>query len=297
MNVLGVDVGGTTIKALPVAVSEAGSRADVLGEGVRRETPKDADGVLETIAGIAAGFPDAEAIGVAVPGIIDEPAGVAVTAAAFGWENVPIRDWLTEHTGRPVALGHDVRAGGLAEWRLGASRGAENALLVMLGTGIGSCVVVDGRLLTGGGYAGQLGHTIADPDGPLCGCGQRGCLGMIASARSVARRYAERSGDESVTAARVVAERALDGDTVAQAIWDEAVTALSAGLVTAVTLFGPEIVVLGGGLALAGDQLIKPVAEQLEERLTFQRHPRVVPAQLGDESGILGAALLAAERK
>lgn len=292
MIVLGVDVGGTTIKALPVSVTEGG--AEVLGEGERRPTPKDADGVLEAIAEIAGGFTAAEAIGVAVPGIIDEPAGVAVTAAAFGWHNVPIRDWLTNRTGLPVALGHDVRAGGLAEWRLGASRGAENALLVMLGTGIGSCVVVDGRLLTGGGYAGQLGHTIADPDGPVCGCGQRGCLGMIASARAVARRYAERSGDAEVTAARVVAERARAGDPVARAVWDEAVAALADGLVTAVTLFGPEVVVLGGGLALAGEQLIGPVTERLEAKLTFQRRPRVVAAELGDESGILGAALLAA---
>jgi glucokinase len=291
--VLGVDVGGTTIKALPVAVTEGG--VDALGEGVRRPTPKDADGVLEAVAAIAGEFPYVEALGVAVPGIIDEPAGVAVTAAAFGWHNVPIRDWLASRTGLPVALGHDVRAGGLAEWRLGASRGAENALLVMLGTGIGSCVVVDGRLLTGSGYAGQLGHTIADPDGPVCGCGQRGCLGMIASARAVARRYAERTGDAEVTTARVVAERARAGDPVAQAVWDEAVSALGDGLVTAVTLFGSEVVVLGGGLALAGDQLIGPVAERLEAKLTFQRRPRVVAAELGDESGILGAALLAAD--
>ena len=317
MRVIGVDVGGTSIKArcfelaAPGDVPDATPGVRALGDERRSPTPKGADAVLTAIAEVverlrADGFGDAVAIGVVVPGIVDEAQGVAVHAANVGWERTPVRDRLSALSGLPVALGHDVRAGGLAEWRLGAGRGSANVLVVMLGTGIGSAVISDGRLLTGDGYAGQLGHISVRADGPPCGCGQRGCLGVLASASAVARRYNERiretgragtpaAGEPpAVTGAREVAELARAGDPTATAVWDETVTTLADALTVAVTLFGSEVVVLGGGLSLAGDRLIRPVDEGLRARLTFQRLPRVVPAELGDGSGILGAALLGA---
>jgi glucokinase len=297
--VLGVDVGGTLIKAAAVAAD---------GEVVvrlERPTPpaRDPDTVLSAVGSVVealrAQVPDrVEALGVAVPGIIDEVRGVAVMAANLGWRDTPVAELLSAATGLPVALGHDVRAACVAEWRLGVAKGGSDVLLATLGTGIGAGVVSGGRLLVGSGYAGQLGHTVVDPDGQTCSCGQRGCLATIASATAVVRRYAERTGGgehpdgTAGLSARDVAQRARTGDPAAAAVWADAVAALGRSLAFAVTVFGSELVVLGGGLALAGDQLVGPVQDSLDEWLTFQRRPRVVRAAMGAESGVLGAALL-----
>jgi glucokinase len=240
------------------------------------------------------------ALGLAIPGIIDERRGMAVAAANIGWNQTPVRDLLAAETGLPVALGHDVRTACLAEWRLGAARESSRVLFVTLGTGIGAGVVSEGRLLVGGGYAGQLGHIVVDPDGAICGCGQRGCLATVSSASAVVRRYVDeavRQGLREATAAplsaREVAALARTGDPVATAVWCDAVAALARGLVSAATVYGSELVVLGGGLALAGDQLLVPVREAVLDGLTFLRRPRVVRATFADGSGVLGAALLA----
>lgn len=297
--VLGVDVGGTLIKAAAVTAD-----GEVVAR-LERSTPtaRDPDAVLSAVGSVVealrAQVPDpVEALGVAVPGIIDEGRGVAVMAANLGWRDTPVADLLSATTGLPVALGHDVRAACVAEWRLGAAKGRSDVLLATLGTGIGAGVVSGGRLLVGSGYAGQLGHTVLDPDGQPCSCGQRGCLATVASATAVVRRYAERVGGAEHPAgtaelsARDVAQRARTGDPVAASVWADAVAALGRSLAIAVTVFGSELVVLGGGLALAGDQLVGPVQDSLDEWLTFQRRPRVVRAAMGAESGVLGAALL-----
>nr|WP_273377993.1 ROK family protein [Actinopolymorpha pittospori] len=296
---MGVDVGGTLIKAAAVAAD-----GEVVAR-LERPTPpaRDPDTVLSAVGSVVetlrAQVPDrVEALGVAVPGIIDEARGVAVMAANLGWRDTPVADLLSAATGLPVALGHDVRAACVAEWRLGVAKGGSDVLLATLGTGIGAGVVSGGRLLVGSGYAGQLGHTVVDPDGQRCSCGQRGCLATIASATAVVRRYAERTGGAEhpdgtpALSARDVAQRARAGDPAAAAVWADAVGALGRSLAIAVTVFGSELVVLGGGLALAGDQLIGPVQDSLDEWLTFQRRPRVVRAAMGAESGVLGAALL-----
>ncbi|HZC25421.1 MAG TPA: ROK family protein, partial [Actinopolymorphaceae bacterium] len=314
-------VGGTGIKAAlfdadsllapeaacPGTVADHVHRAPAVRERLTRPTPPgdDPDAVLaavveviETLRHHAAGT-RVTALGVVVPGIIDEPRGLAVAAANVGWSKTPVRDLLAAETGLPVALGHDVRAACLAEWRLGAARGASRVLFVTLGTGIGAGVVSEDRLLVGGGYAGQLGHVVVDPDGAPCGCGQRGCLATVASARAVVRRYTEavaRHGAPAPSAdlsARDVAALARGGDPLATSVWCDAVAALASGLVTAVTVYGSELVVLGGGLALAGDQLLVPVREAVIAGLTFLRQPRVVSAAFADGSGVLGAALLA----
>ncbi len=235
------------------------------------------------------------AAGLAVPGIVDEANGIAVVAANIGWRDVPLSAILAERLGVPVALGHDVRAGGLAENALGAGSGARDVLFVALGTGIAASCIVDGAPVVAGGYAGEIGHIVVEPGGEECGCGGRGCLERVASAAAVARRYTARSG-AAVTGAADVAARVRTGDPHARAVWDDAVAALVTVLHTTVTLLGPEVVVLGGGLAEAEDLLIGPVETLLDKELTFQRRPRVVRAALGDQAGCLGAALLAWER-
>ncbi|WKV76268.1 ROK family protein [Streptomyces sp. PCS3-D2] len=236
----------------------------------------------------------ASAAGVAVPGIVDADSGTAVYAANLGWRDVPLRALLTGRLGGiPVALGHDVRTGGLAEGRIGAGRGADRFLFVPLGTGIAGAIGIAGRIEAGAhGYAGEIGHIVVRPGGPDCGCGQRGCLETLASAAAVSRAWAAASGDPGADAADC-ARAVASGDARAREVWLAAVGALADGLVTAITLLDPRTLIIGGGLAEAGETLFTPLRKAVEERVTFQRLPHIVPAALGDTAGCLGAGLLA----
>ncbi|WP_344096450.1 ROK family protein, partial [Streptomyces stramineus] len=207
-HVIALDVGGTGIKAALV-----GPDHELLYEA-RRPTGRDR-GTDAVVAGIldftaelrAVGLRQygqaAAAAGVAVPGIVDETNGTAVYSANLGWRDLPLRDLLSARLdGMPVALGHDVRTGGLAEGRIGAGKGADRFLFLALGTGIAGAIGIDGRIEAGAhGYAGELGHIVVRPGGPLCGCGGHGCLESVASASAVSRAWARASGDGAADAA------------------------------------------------------------------------------------------------
>nr|WP_269440577.1 ROK family protein [Micromonospora tarapacensis] len=299
-----MDVGGTGMKCALI-------RADgevVHAERHPTEAGRGADAVIETVLAVADGLAGKAradghtptALGIVVPGVVDEPRGVAVWSANVGFRDVPLRELAAKRLGLPTALGHDVRAGGLAEARIGAGRDAGHVLFVAIGTGIAAAHVVAGSAVTGAhGAAGELGHILVRPDGPRCGCGRRGCLETVASASAVARRYAELgaagTGRTTVTAAEVAA-RAATGEELASRVWQEAVEALADGLATGQALYDVETVVLGGGLAQAGAGLFDPLRAAMRDRLTFHREPRLVPAALGDEAGCLGAALLALDQ-
>ncbi|OEU86712.1 ROK family transcriptional regulator [Streptomyces abyssalis] len=300
--VIALDVGGTGMKAALIGPGNAGS--ELLHEA-RRDTGRDGgpeavvEGILDFAAqlrthGVEKFGTEPLAAGVAVPGMIDEATGTAVYAANLGWRDVPLRALLAERLGGiPVALGHDVRTGGLAEGRIGAGRGAGRFFFVALGTGIAGAIGTEDGVEPGAhGSAGEIGHIVVRPGGPRCGCGQHGCLEALASASAVGRAWAAASGDAAATAAD--AARAVEsGDDRAITIWRDAVDALAAGLVTAVTLLDPRTVIIGGGLAEAGDILFVPLREAIRARVTFQHLPTIVPAALGDAAGSLGAGLLA----
>ncbi|MGY3517398.1 ROK family protein [Micromonospora sp. PTRAS2] len=303
--VVALDVGGTGMKCALV-------RPD--GSTVHTERhPTDAgrgpDAVVETILDVAEGLAgkaradglDPVALGIAVPGVVDEAAGVAVWSANVGFRDVPLRELAAARLGLPTALGHDVRVGGLAEARLGAGRGTGHVLFVAIGTGIAAAHVVDGVAATGAhGAAGEIGHILVRPGGPRCGCGRDGCLEAVASASAIARHYAEATGGGlagTPASAADVADRAAAGEPAAAGVWAEAVEALADGLATGQSLYDVESIVVGGGLAQAGPRLFDPLRAALHERMTFHRRPRLVAAALGDEAGCLGAALLALDAR
>jgi glucokinase len=295
--VIALDVGGTNMKAALVDRRFEVLTARRLPTG-RQDGP---DAVVEKIIGCVLGQQaeahhrgmTVQAAGVVVPGVVDDERGIAVFSANLGWRDVALRDRIAEPLGVPVAFGHDVRAGGLAEGRLGAARGARDFVFLALGTGIAAAVVLDGRPYAAHGYAGEIGHMVVDRDGPPCGCGARGCLEAIASASAIAARFEARTGER--TEALEVCVRVVAGDRDARAVWAEAIGALADGLSAYVNLLAPELVVVGGGLAAAGDVLLGPLEREIDRRLTFQRRPAVVAAQLGDQAAALGAALLAWE--
>ncbi|MFF3561937.1 ROK family protein [Streptomyces sp. NPDC002574] len=285
-HVIALDVGGTGMKAALVAADGTLLHEARRATGRDRGTEAVVASVLDFAADLRAYGTDAfgepaAAAGVAVPGLVDERAGVAVFSANLGWRDLPLRDLLSRRLdGTPVALGHDVRSGGVAEGRLGTGRGAERFLFVALGTGIAGAIGIEGRV-----EATELGHIVVRPGGAACGCGQHGCLETIASAAGVARAF----GAEAAECATAVAA----GDPRAVAVWHEVVAALADGLVTGITLLTPETLIVGGGLAEAGETLFAPLRAAVEERLTFQKLPLIVPAALGDTAGCLGAGLLA----
>ncbi|MGW4032801.1 ROK family protein [Streptomyces sp. NPDC004838] len=298
-HVIALDVGGTGMKAALVGVDGTLLHEDRRATGRERG----ADAVVQSILDFAEDLRNygqdhlgqsALAAGVAVPGIVDSDLGIAVYAANLGWRDVPMRDLLSRRLrGIPVALGHDVRTGGLAEGRIGAGLGADRFLFVPLGTGIAGAIGIGGSIEAGAhGYAGEIGHVVVRPDGPDCGCGQRGCLETLASASAVTRAWAQASGDRYADAADC-AKAVESGDPRAIAVWQDAVDALAAGLVTALTLLDPRTLIIGGGLAEAGETLFTPLRTAVEERVTFQKLPTIVPAALGDTAGCLGAGLLA----
>ncbi|MFF4400455.1 ROK family protein [Streptomyces sp. NPDC001480] len=300
-HVIALDVGGTGMKAALI-----GPAGELLHQD-RRATGRERgpDAVVEAILGFAAdlrargeerfGEP-AAAAGLAVPGIVDEDRGIAVYAANLGWRDVPLRDLLADRLGGvPVALGHDVRTGGLAEGRTGAGKGTDRFLFVALGTGIAGAIGLDGRVESGAhGFAGEIGHVVVRPGGIPCPCGQHGCLERYASAAAVSEAWAAASGDPEADAADC-AKAVVSGDPNAVRVWQEAVDALADGLVTALTLLDPRTLIIGGGLAEAGETLFTPLREAVRRRVTFQKLPSVVPAALGDTAGCLGAGLLASD--
>ncbi len=293
--VAAVDVGGTRIKA--ALVTEA---CDTL-VAVTTPTPQDmatdfAAVVLATVTGLMAtaaedGRPARlVGCGVVVPGLVDELHGVGVYSVNLGWRDLPIRDAVASSLGVPTVVGHDVRAGLLAETRLGAARGARHALFLPVGTGIAGALLLDGAVITADGRAGELGHLVIDPAGPACRCGGTGCLEVIASAAAIERELAARTGHPAP--AEEVAVRAAAGDPDARAVWARAVAALAQAIVATVTITGVDLVLIGGGLAESGATLMDPLRAAVASRLTFQRPPRVERAVLGVRAGCMGAACL-----
>ena len=292
--VLSFDVGGTDIKAGLVD-----ARGRVLG--MRRvPTPLDParpgeavlDRLAELKAELAEEFPEtlAKAAGIIVPGIVDSVAGIGVYSANLGWRNFPFTAEAQKRLGIPVAFDHDVRSAAAVEHTFGGSKEFNDVVVMVVGTGIAAAVFSGGKAVTAGGFAGELGHAqVPDPD---AGPGSAGStiLEAVGSAGAIAKRYYRASGNR-VNGARGVLIRAGEGDDLAARIWSDAVDALAFTICQCVNIMGTEAVVIGGGLAEAGDELLEPLRAKVDGILDFQRRPQLIRAQLGQDAGLLGAAL------
>ena len=294
--VVALDVGGTSVKA--AIVDDAG----VVLHQARMPTPSGvpvndaldriADCMRSLLAVADARGLDIAGVCCAVPGIVDDVAGVARYSANLGWRDVPVAVELSSRLARRVRVTHDVRAGGLAESRVGASAGACNSLFVAVGTGISAAIVIDGSPVLAGGWAGEIGHVrVAGNDRP-CACGRRGCLETVASAAGIVRTFAELSGLPA-TGAEQVADLVRAGDPVATSVWAAATDALGDVLGVSAAVLGTRVVVVGGGLSHAGSLLLEPLTARIEATIGPGAPPRVVGAALGDAAGCLGAAMMA----
>lgn len=293
--VIALDVGGTNIRGelvdrdgtVHAAAHEptAGSDGDATLDAIERVCRTLLVAAADGLAGEAV-----EAVGLAVPGVVDSRTGVVVLAGNLGWRDLAVSDVLGQRLSLPVLLHHDVNCAGLAERELGAGRGVDDLLAIFIGTGIAASLTVGGVTLGGGAnQAGELGHVIIREGGIPCPCGQSGCLERYCSASSIGLAYAAATGRGGVTSLDVV--EALGSDPLADAVWADAIAALALGILGAVTLLGTERVVIGGGLAAAGDALVAPLRAQLEATVKVATIPEIVVAELGQRAGVIGAAL------
>jgi glucokinase len=310
--VIGVDLGGTKLLAGVVDEAlEVRHRAYRLGRG--EETQEVIEHLCEVIAEVrlAAGE-DAAAIGLGVPCLVDRERGVALSSNHLPLENVPIRDLVAERFDLPVFVDNDGNAAMLAEWRWGAASGAQDGVLLTLGTGIGGGILAEGALVRGSlGAAAELGHMVIDMDGPPCpgSCPNRGCLEAYVSGAALGReglRVAHEQPDSALAAVlasgrritgALVTEVAHDGDAAAREVVAAMGRCLGVGIASYVNIFNPEVVVVGGGAIAAGELLLAPAREVVMRRAlpTSREAVRIVPARFGAESGMLGAAALAFE--
>ena len=294
-HVLAVDVGGTYIKSAVVDADFIGVAA--LSEVQRTPTHVSQDngrGLIQQIVELArTSTSEINAIGVATPGVIDEEHGIIKYATNLKIRDLALRDELEEILQIPVNLGHDGRSAALAEHLIGAGQTFNNVAFMPIGTGISVGLIIDGQVRKSDGLIGEIGHANVGHT-EICGCRMAGCLEAVASTSAISRRFEARTG-KSATAEDVV-HLAHSGDADAQAIWKDAIDAIAYAADWLMNVLAPEAIVIGGGLSKAGQPLLDALDEKLSERLSFQRKPQLLLAQLGDDAGCLGAALLAKGR-
>lgn len=292
--VLAIDVGGTTIKGeitdAARTVLAAETTATPYGEAALDAVRAVGDSLLDSLADEARARVERGAV--LLPGVVDTHRSVAVRSGNLGWRDVAIGSRFADGWSMPVLLEHDVTVGGWAEWRFGAGRDRGTVCVVVIGTGISGTLAVDGRLVRGGiGQAGEYGHITVRADGLRCVCGNVGCVETVASAAAIARAYAVRASVECQSAATVFDRMPVD--PVARAVVAEAVDALADGLLGVVHAACPEVIVLGGGLAGAGEVLAQELRRALGERVRVAPVPEVVIGAFGARAGLTGAALFA----
>ena len=315
--ILGIDLGGTKILT---AVT------DTQGKMLSRDhsiTPaaKGQKAVIQSIlestgraleqAGISTA--DLDAIGIGAPGLSNPETGILFTSPNLpGWRDVPLRDIIQKELGKKAFLINDANAAAIGELHFGAARGARNFIYITVSTGIGGGIIIDGNIYTGSaGTAGELGHMVIDDEGPLCNCGNRGCWETLASGTALAREARHRikegartsildyaGGDEERVSAETIHQAAQAGDNLAQELIARTGYYIGVGLANLVNIFNPEVIVIGGGLSNIGDLLLQPAFAEAERRAFRQSYQavRFVRAELGRNSGVIGAAIFALQQ-
>ena len=307
-RVIGIDAGGTRLRG-GVVDEDLRVHARVQRTWAPGDRASVLDRVVEEVEAALAVAPEADAVGFGVPAIVDRDRAVTTWSDHPPFRDLPFRDLMSERLGLPVVVENDAHAALLAEHAYGAARGASDALMLTLGTGISGAVLAAARIYRGAtGAAGELGHVVVDRDGPPCvgSCPNRGCLNVMASGAAIGREgeaAAVRAPDSALAEARdsgrpltaaLVTELAHAGDEVACDVLASCGRHLGVGLASLVNVFAPEAIVIGGGVIGADEMLLAPAREEMAARvLPPGRDVRVVRAHFGEEAGMLGAALLA----
>jgi glucokinase len=307
--IAGIDIGGTKIAvALSdtdghlISISRFATNVEIGPYRILDNTVKEIEQMMEEA--------DARlvAAGIGCGGPLDHRRGLILSPPNLpGWDDFPIIEVIEKRLGCRAVLDNDANVAALGECRYGAGVGLHDLVYVTISTGIGGGIIIGGKILHGiNDGAGEVGHITVLPEGPRCGCGARGCMEAICSGTSIARRARERlltaaqssmttlAGGLNKVTAKVVAEAARSGDPLASEIWDETVYYLAIGLGNVINIIAPEAVILGGGVSMAGEQLLEPLRREVQSRSTMLPPEKIniLQAALGDNSGIYGALIL-----
>ena len=311
--VVGIDIGGTNL--VVGCVAEDGSRLHALAEeptcaeaGATDVLDRLVALAARTIARTRAELPGVEiaGVGVGAPGPLDTRSGVVLLTPNLGWVNLPLRRIIHDRLALPAALDNDANCAVLGEWWVGAARGSRTAIGITIGTGIGGGLILDGGLFHGASdVAGEIGHTTIDTDGRRCKCGNYGCLEAYASGPNIALRAREAieagaesrlpeyvGGDLARISAQTVYQAAKEGDVLALEVVNDTAKFLGVGLANLVNVFNPEVVVVCGGVTLAGEHLFTPLRREVARRAFKPAVAacRIVPGELVGTAGVYGAA-------
>jgi glucokinase len=313
--IIGVDLGGTNIVVGAMsadgkhhhAMRSIPTSAEVGAEGVADRIVGLIEGViLDTIQQTKAQRRDFIGVGIGAPGPLDRDKGLVIVAPNLGWRNFPLRDRIGERLNLPATLDNDANCATVGEWWQGAAKGATNVIGMTIGTGIGGGLILDGKLFHGSSdVAGEIGHTTIDLNGRHCKCGNYGCLEAYASGPNIALRAVEEiedgadsslrtlvAGDLGKITAQTVYQAAADGDELALEIVNDTAKFLGVGIGNLLNVFNPEVVVVCGGVTLAGPHLFEPLRREVARRAFKPAVAacRIVPGELAGTAGVFGAA-------
>jgi len=323
---LGIDLGATNIAAALVdesgSIIRRSSTPTLAGRSAIQIIDDMVELSLRLVGDEGLAEQDIAGLGVGIPGVVSPKTGVVRLCPNLFWQQLPLKDMLQVRLPMPIFITNDANCAALAELYGGAFRGRQNAVLMTLGSGIGGGVIFGGRLHTGAhGTAGEIGHLVVELDGELCECGNRGCFERYASADALIRSMATDALTRSASAdaltcsraadtqnrtpsdipltAKDVIDAAKDGNAAATSAFEKYVYNLAKGIVSIINLYDPEVVALGGGVSHAGDFLLQAVRDEVAEHQFIKGYPvaEIVLATLGNEAGLVGAALYARQKE
>ena len=299
-----LDVGGTNIRSA-LFINNETQPVRQLKIKTQSEGRKAEDLILDLIKNIWPQEGKVKAIAVAAPGFVDSEKGIVIKAVNIpGWEHMPLQKYIQDKFSVPVLIGNDARLAVLGEWKHGAARGHHNIIYLTISTGIGGGVISNDQVLMGSrGMATELGHITILPDGPICSCGQAGHLEALSSGPAIAqyvRQQLENGTKSSVKemttlTSKEIADAALKGDELCLAAYERAGKYLGIAIANYIQIFNPTCIVLGGGVSLAGDLLLKPIRNTLELVILSKEYLEyllIKTAELGDNAGLIGGLVL-----
>ncbi len=312
MLYIGIDLGGTHIAS--GIVDDQGqvlakAETATLADRPYREVVRDiASCSLEALAKSGRTLDDVAGIGIGIPGVADNKTGTVIFCTNLGWHNIPLREELQKYMNLPVLIDNDATVAGFAESVAGVSKGLHSSVFLTLGTGVGGGIVIDGKPWTGAhGVGSEIGHITIELDGVPCTCGKDGCLERYCSATALIRMAGEvclqhpqcaimqkAEGDIKKITGRMVIDLAREGDELAMKVFDRYTRYLAVAVNNITSFLDPDMVVLGGGISHAGEFLLRKIIEKIPNLLMFKTlpYPRVALARLGNEAGVIGAAML-----
>lgn len=314
---IGIDLGGTNIKAGVVSedfeiVAKATCKTNLprSGEEICADMAKVA---LEAVKEAGLTLDDIEAVGIGTPGTANSQTGVIEYSNNLGFLNLPVVKLMQSHIDKPCYVENDANAAAYGEYIAGAAKGANDAVCITLGTGVGGGIIIGGKIYSGSNFAGaEIGHTVINVNGPKCTCGRKGCFEVYSSATGLIRMTKEamenapdsllhaEAAEHGKVSARTAFNAMRNGDAVAKQVVDDYIMYLACGIANTINIFQPDVLCIGGGVCNEGDPLLLPLKELVAKEIytkNSEKNTEIVIAKLGNDAGIIGAAFLGLSKK